>query len=136
MPEKKAKLKYKVPKAIGAAIDLLQRVRSERQALASKAESMKEQENLLESRIFEMFKKSELEGARGKLAQASISKSDVPTIVNNVELDRYVLKTKQLDLFQRRLSVEACRSRWDEGVVIPGVTKFTKIRLHLTKRKK
>lgn len=132
----KVKLKYQVPKTVGAAIDLLQKIRAERQAVATKTEDLKEQESLVEDRIFSMFRKSELEGARGKLAQASIGKSDVPNIVSWPVLAKYIKKTGDLDLFQRRLSVEACRERWKDGEAIPGVKIFTKVKLHLTKLKK
>jgi hypothetical protein len=78
--KKKVKLKYAVPKTTGAAIDLLMKVRTARKVIQAKAELEKEQENEIERIIFERFGKSELEGARGKTAQASIKRSDLPTV--------------------------------------------------------
>ena len=129
----RVKLKYAVPKQAGGAIDLLYKVRTERKRLASLAEREKEQEALIENRIFELFKKSELEGGRGKMAQASIKRADVPTFENDRAFFAYLKKTGDFDLLQRRLSVEACRARWAAKKQIPGVGIFTKVSLNLTK---
>jgi hypothetical protein len=131
--KKKPKLKYKIPKQPGGAIDLLYKVRTERKRLASMAEREREQESMIEEKIFEMFKKSELEGGRGKTAQASIKRSDVPTFENDRTFFAYLKKTGDFDLLQRRLSVEACRERWAAKKQIPGVGIFTKVSLNLTK---
>lgn len=126
----------KIPATPGLAVDLLDKMRDARKAVAERAAEMKRQEDALESAIFEKFKKADLEGCRGKRAQASISRSEVPTPDDWVATDKYIIKNKALDLLQRRLSVEAVRLRWADGVTIPGVGKFTRISLHLSKVKK
>lgn len=133
--KKPVKLKYAVPKSIGGAIDLLYKVRDGRKAFTAKAEAEKQQEGLIEGKILEMFKKSELEGAQGKVAQSSIKLSEVPTIEDWEKFEKHLKKSGELDLMQRRLSVEACRERWKDKKTIPGVTVFTKVGLTLTKRK-
>lgn len=125
----------KIPATIGAAIDLLYRTREERKLLEAKAATIKEAESTIEDAIFAKFKKAELDGARGKAAQASVSSSDVPTLEDWEKFEAYVIKTKSLDLLQRRVAVEAIRARWAEKKVVPGVGVFTKVRLHLTKVK-
>lgn len=132
----KPKLKYKVPKTLGAAIDLFAKVQAGRQLLTQKAEAEKEQENLLEEAIFKMFKKSELEGAKGKLGVAGIHKSDVPTTKTWPKVFAYIKKTGDFDLLQKRFSIEAVRERWAAGKKIPGVDVFTKVSLRISKRKK
>jgi hypothetical protein len=132
---KKERLRFKVPRQVGAAIDLLHGVRAARKALQARAESEKRQEEMIEERIFKMFDKAELDGGAGRVAQASVSRSDVPTIEDWEKLENHVIRTGELDLFQRRLSVEACRERWGQRKAIPGVGTFTRVRLHLTKRK-
>ncbi len=129
----KVKLKHKIPIKVGAAVDLLFKVRSERKRIQAQAEAMKAQEELIEEKIFGMFKKQDLDGARGKAAQASVSTSDVPVLEHWELFEPYVIKNKALHLFQRRLSVEACRELWQDKKGIPGVGVFTKVRLHLTK---
>lgn len=134
--EKKVKLKYKVPKTVGAAIDLLQTIRAKRQALTTQAEAEKSQESLLHTTILNMFKKTELDGAKGKLATASIGKNDVANLKDDRKFFAYLKKTGDFDLIQRRLSNEACRLRWADGKTIPGVEAFTVVKINLTKRKK
>ena len=123
----------KVPARVGAAIDFLYGIREKRKVIESSIEKMKQAEGLVENAIFQKFSKTDLEGARGRAAQCSISRSEYPTIEDDTKFFAFVLKTKSLDLLQRRLSVEAVRERWAAKKVIPGVGKFTKIRLHLTK---
>ena len=126
----------KVPKDLGAAVDGLAALRDARRAIAARAEKAKENETAFETAIFEAFDKSKLEGARGKTAQATIKRSEVPTLETPDEFFAYLRKhPEDIDLLQRRLSTEAARERWAAGVAIPGVGKFTKVSLSLTKVK-
>jgi hypothetical protein len=135
--EKKVKLKYPMPKTHGAAIDLLFKVRTARKVIQAKAEAEKEQENEIERIIMEKFGKSELEGARGKLAQCSIKRSDVPTFEDWDRFSKHLEKhPEDVTLLQRRLSIEACRERWAAKQTIPGVGVYTRVSLNLTKVKK
>lgn len=132
-PEKKEKLRYTVPKNIGAAIELLNDVRTARKAIAAKAESEKRQESMIEEMIFGMFNKSDLEGARGKRGTlCSIKRSDVYNIDDFDKVWTYAKKNDAPDLFRRQLVVEAVRERLNAGKVIPGVSMFTKVSLSLT----
>lgn len=131
----KAKLKYAVPKQVGAAIDLLYKVRADRKALQAKMEAEKEQESLIEEKILEQFGKQDLEGAKGKRAQCSIKRSDVPTPEDWDAIERHIKKTGEFDLLHRRLTVDAVRQRWAAGKTVPGVGVFTKVGLSLTKVK-
>lgn len=129
----KEKLKYTVPKNIGAAIELLNDVRVSRKAMTAKAESEKRQETMIEEAIFGMFKKSELEGARGKRGTlCSIKRSDVYNIDDFDKVWSYAKKNDAPDLFRRQLVVEAVRERFMAGKTIPGVSTFTKVSLSLT----
>ena len=116
----------------GAAIDALHRLRVERKLLEAAAAALKEKEAKLEDAIFTKFKNADLEGARGKQAQATISRSDVPNVTDWDAFAKYVLKTGALDLLQRRVAIEAWRERLAQQVAVPGVDVFTRVRLHLT----
>jgi hypothetical protein len=126
----------KVPKEVGAAVDMLMTLRAERRRLQAEVDLKKEDEDYVEEQIFTLFDKAKLEGARGRLAQASIKRSDVPTLEDWDRFAAHVVKEKALDLLQRRLSVEACRDRWSRKEAVPGVGVFTKISLSLTALKK
>jgi hypothetical protein len=122
-----------IPATAGAAIDALWALRERRKAIEKQAEEVKTQETAFEDAIFNKFKKQALEGARGKAAQASIERPVVPTLSDPAAFYKYLARTKEFDLLQQRLAVTAIRARWDDGKAVPGVTKFQKVRLHLTK---
>lgn len=121
------------PKTPGACVDLFYSLRSERIELERKAENLKKTQDQLEEHIFNLFKKSDLEGCKGKAAVAAITRTVVPQVEDWEPFYGYILKTKQLDLLERRPSRTACRERWDNNVEIPGVKQFEKIGLSVTK---
>lgn len=122
----------KAPKTVGESVDLLFALRTKRKQKEAETAAMKEEEAKLEDAIFGKFEKADLEGARGRRAQASVSSSDVPTLDDWQKLEKHLRRTGEFDLLQRRLSVEAVRERWEAKKAVPGVGVFTRIRLHLT----
>lgn len=132
---KKPAVKVKVPASIGAAIDELDRLRDARRAFETLAEKEREREKALEDAIFAKFDKAQLEGARGKRAQATITRTEHPTIEDYEALAKHIKKTGELDLLQRRVSSAAVRERWQEKKAVPGIGKFVGLRLSLTKVK-
>ena len=59
---------------------------------------------------------------------------DVPQIQSWDELERFVLRHKRLDLFQRRLSPNVWKELVDQrGTAVPGVGIFTKRKLSVRK---
>lgn len=124
----------KIPKTLGACIDLMYKLKQERAVIEKSSETIKAQENEIEVHLLDSFGKSDLEGARGKLAVAGVNISTVPTVKDWDKLYAYILKNKAWDLLQKRASATAFRERWDDEVVIPGVEAFTVIKLSLKKR--
>jgi len=127
--------KLVIPATAGAAIDALDTLRDKRKAIEATATTIKAQEAAFEDAIFQKFKKADLEGARGKRAQCSIERVDVPTLEDPAAFYKYLAKTKEFDLLQQRIAVTAVRERWNDKKVVPGVGHFMKIRLHLSKVK-
>jgi hypothetical protein len=125
--------KLKIPKELGACIDMKFKLRASRHALVAQINEVKKQENAIEEYLFSKFEKSKLSGARGKAASASIEQKDVPTIKDDKKFYKYVQKTGAFDLFQRRLSSTAFNERWEKGVEIPGIEKFRVTKLSVTK---
>lgn len=122
-----------VPVKLGDAIDKLMALRNARKKLTREAKDARATESKFEDAILLKFKKSELEGARGKTAQASVSRVDYPTITDFAKLAAYIVKNRAVDLVQRRLSADAVRARWSDGKEIPGIGHFNKVTLHLSK---
>lgn len=125
----------KMPTTIGATIDLLFKLREQRKEIEAKAAAVKDQEAALESHLMNNFDKSGLDGAKGKLATASITYSDVANVTDWDAVYKHIVKTKSFDLLQKRISVTACRERWADKKVVPGVEINTISTLRLTKAK-
>lgn len=122
------------PTRLGSCIDLLYQLKGQREALSKLDDLYKEAFTLLHDHLLNTVKKADLEGAKGLLAQVSIARKEIPTIEDFDKLAAYILKTKQLSLLHRSLSTTAVRERWEDKKTVPGVGKFTKVSLSLTKR--
>lgn len=126
--------KMKFPTTIGACIDQLYKLRKERHDIEKKAEAVKEKETELEGYILETFKKTDLDGARGKMAVVGVSQSTVPSVKDWDKLYKYIKKEDAWDLLQKRVSATAYRERMDAKEVVPGVESFVVTKLSLQKR--
>jgi hypothetical protein len=78
------------------------------------------------------FEDAKLEGARGKLAQLSITRHEFVEITDFVALTKYVKKNDAFDLFERRVKISALRERYDAKKEVPGVKLGATKRLHLS----
>lgn len=124
----------KFPATLGACIDLLYKLRKERMDIEKKADAVKEKESALEAHLLETFKKTDLDGAKGKLATVGVSQATVPTVKDWDQLYKYIKKEDAFDLLQRRVSSTAYRERMDAKEVVPGVEPFITTKLSLRKR--
>ena len=126
------------PTTLGDCIDSLYKMRARRQAEAKKmeekVEALKEEEKALAAHIINTFTKTELEGARGKMAVASMKPVVYPKPVDWDKFYAYLAKTKAFDLLERRISKTAFRDRYEAKKEVPGVEAFTTNELSLTKR--
>ena len=128
-----AEKKLTFPKSIGAAIDLLYTLRSNRLAEEKKIEELKAQESALREHIMANFAKSDLDGAKGKLATASIKRSTQAEIEDWPKYLKWVLKNEAYACVQKRVGITALREYWDNGKQVPGVTPIQVEDLSLTK---
>ncbi len=125
--------KEKFPKTVGAAIDLLYNMRSERLEEEKRIENMKKSESALREHIMANFAKQEVEGARGKLATASIKRSVQADITDWPAYLKYVTKSGNYSLVQKRAGITGLRELWDDGKQVPGVEPVVTEDLSLTK---
>ena len=123
----------KMPKSIGACIDLLYETRQKRLDGQKAVDAVALQEREIEDHILKQFEKVELSGAKGGIAQVSIKQTVVYNISDWDAVFSYATKHNAPDLLQKRLSSTAIRDRLDNGEEIPGIESFTKIGLSLTK---
>lgn len=129
----------RLPEKVGSLLDLRWNLKLQKEALEAALRDVNKDIGLLEDAIYLRFnKEGALEGARGKLCQASISRSIIPIAEDWQTIFQFIKKGRGLERFsllQKRLGVTAVREFQDEGIKIPGVGSFEKKSLSLTKVK-
>jgi len=125
--------KLTFPKSIGASIDLLYTLRANRLAEEKQIEILKNQETALREHIMANFAKADLDGAKGKIATASIKRSTQATITDWPKYLKWVVKEGAYACVQKRAGITALREYWDNKKVVPGVEQIEVEDLSLTK---
>lgn len=127
----------KIPRTIGGCIDALFEARARRleyqRSVEEKLQALKAGEKALEDHILASFDKQEVEGTRGKLATAAVSRKAVPVIEDWAALAAHVLESGATDLLIKQVNQAAVRERWEAQAAVPGVGVFHKVSLSLTK---
>jgi hypothetical protein len=128
----------KFPKSLGACIDLAYTLRAQRLEVQHTVESLKADEHKLREHLSAKFKWSEINGAIGAIASASVKSEECATVEDPIVFFQWVYKQKPpaFDLLYKACSNEAARLRWGEGIDIPGVNKFIAQKISLTKVRK
>jgi hypothetical protein len=110
----------------------------------ARARRLAEQKKVDELAVEERRLKDQLVGAIRATKAKSIGDNDYvyalvprmePTPENWPKLYQYIQKTGSFDLLYRRINPAAVKERWEEGVRIPGVSKFPVEELSRTKAK-
>lgn len=135
-PEERAKIAAahaKLAPNLGNRIDSLVKQRDAIREAEAKLNEMKESFKAAETTLIETIEAQNIDGARGKLATASVSFSEVHTIDDYDAFAAYVAKHKYYHLFQRRLSEPAVRELEEKmkGQKLPGLGAFTHKKLNL-----
>ena len=125
--------KLKFPKTLGETIDLLYSARAARLELEKQVTVLKDREAAVKNHLMSNFDKAGLEGAKGKVATASIKYTTTATVTDWSALWTYIHKTKSEELIQKRVSITALRELWDNNKVVPGVESGTVMDISLTK---
>ena len=132
MPRKPAPA-FVPPSTLGACADMLYETRKTRLLENTNVKELENREKILKDHIIATLPATET-GAVGLKAVAMVETKIVPTINDWDTFSKWIVKKKRLDLLQRRLSEDAIKSLWDEGIEIPGVTQFRTFTLSVTKR--
>ena len=122
----------KMPKTMGACADLLYETRQKRLDLQKSVDELQKQETQIREHIINNLPKTDT-GASGKIARVSVVTKRVAQVLNWDELYKYIKKTGQFDLMQRRLSDAAVKERWEAGKAVPGVDAFDATTVSLNK---
>ena len=123
----------KQPQTFGAMIDEMYEIRTQKQALESKAKKFGEQMKLLEASIITRLDEDETTMSRGKAASAILTEQEVPKVEDWDEFYKYIQENEAFHLLQRRVSTAAARETLEAGETICGVSTFTKRAISLRK---
>lgn len=127
--------KYKFPKALGSCADKLYELREKRLAMQKEVDAVEAEEKALKEHIINTLPKSEASGISGKVANVKVVTKEVPNLEDQEQFFKYLKKTGDFDLIQRRLNAAAVQARWEAGKEVPGVNHFTAVTVSLTKVK-
>ena len=131
-PEKTAR-PVPMPKTLGACADLVYDLRQQRLAAQKVVEEIEAREKAVKEHLIQQLPKSEAGGVTGKHARVTIVKKQVAQVKDWDLFYRYVLKTKDFSLLQRRVGEAAVQERWDAGKPVPGVEPFVVVTLSIGK---
>ena len=120
-------------KSLALKIDKLWMMKKEVEADEKKLKKKKDKYNVARSKIIDNFTKSEIDGFKGKRAQVSIVRTVIPTMEDADKFYKYVFRNKARDMLKNGVATKAWRERIEAGKTVPGVGKFTKISLRLSK---
>ena len=123
----------KFPTKLGACVDLAYTLRAERLEIEKQAEAVKAKESALKDHIIATFSKADIDGAKGKVASASITRSVKCNVKDWPAVYAYIQKNDAWDLMERRVNNKAYRDRMEGGEAIPGTESFDVVNLSLTK---
>lgn len=119
--------------AIGELIDELKKLADKKSQASAALEAAKEAYTVAESRVLSELARNRLASGRGRTAQATIGSHVVPNVTDWDALYKWVIKTKDLSIFQRRVSA----THWEELIsakrAVAGIMPVTLTKLSLTK---
>lgn len=121
------------PSTIGASIDLLYTMREERLIAQRAVDEMEKKEGALRSHIMANFANADIDGAKGRVATASIQRSMQAEIIDFEEFVRWAVKKKAYSCLQKRVGITSVREYWDNGDKVPGLEPKEVVTLSLVK---
>ena len=121
------------PKTLGACADLLYKLREERLTQVKVVTAIEDQEKLLREHIIQNLPKSDQKGAIGKLGKVTLGSKTVAQVKDWDLFYKYIAKSKNFALLQRRPGESAIQEIWDAKKPVPGVEPFTIVTLSVTK---
>jgi hypothetical protein len=134
--KKKFKKKFKIPetKPVNWYVDTHFKLKMKRDKLLAQVNEVKAEIAFLEDLALKRFGKEGIEGVKGKDATGFIQELDHYTIADRNALDKWVKRTKHLEVFQNRVSSEAVQGLQAQGLKVPGIGVFTSTHFRTRKR--
>lgn len=121
--------------AIGPMIDRLEKIRNRKRLIDAQVKDLDEQYKALQAELIDRLDKEGMDKASGKFATVSRKESVVGQLVDWDLLTKYISRSKNFQLFERRISAAAFREIYDKKGSVPGLAPFTKVSLNHTSLK-
>jgi hypothetical protein len=126
-------IEYKWPKGLGACADRLYQLKQKRLDAQKVVDAFAAEESALKNHIIDNLPKSDASGIAGKLARVTVVTKEVPQVTDWDQLYKYVKKTGDFSLLQRRVGDAAIKERWENGKEVPGVGHFNAVTISMNK---
>ena len=120
---------------LGTVIDKLDDLREVKRKLGEQIKVAEKDYNDLMAKLQDRLLKEGMDKATGKKATVSISRVVVANVVDWDAVYKFVKKTGNFQLFQRRISDPAFSALAEAKGGVPGLEAFTKVGLNLTSLK-
>ena len=117
---------------LAACVDDYRDTREVRLAMQKEVDAVEAREKELRDHLIANLT-DDMTGIAGKKFRAQRIKKEVPSAKDWVLIRDYVVENDRFDLLQRRLSDKAVQDLWEAGEEVPGVERFTKIDVSVTK---
>lgn len=117
--------------SLGAQIDKMWDIREKKRNLETSIKDLDSQLATIEAELMADMEANGVDKMTGKHAGVSITSNTVAHVTDWDEMWKFILKTKNTQLLQRRVSDPAYRELLEMGKKVPGAEAFTKKRLNL-----
>jgi len=118
---------------LGNHIDKLFLMKLEIDREEVKIKKLKDKYEKVREAVYNKVSKEDLDGGKGKLAKVSLVRTESPSIEDFDKFFKFVIRNKSKDLIARKVNSKAWRERLEAGKKVPGVEKFVKITMRLSK---
>lgn len=119
---------------LGVQIDRMFRIDQAIDRAEAALRDLKQQRAVFETKMLRAMDEEGIDSCRGRKAVAGIRHTLIPTIKDRRKFQKYVIKNRAWDLFQNRVSPAAYFERKEDGISVPGVEIFDRVRLSIKKR--
>lgn len=123
----------KFPKKLAQCADQLYELREARLKLQKQVTELETHEKALKQHIIEELPKIEASSVAGSVARVTLVPKTVPTVGDWDAVYRFVKKTGNFGLLQKRLNDALVKEYWDDGKKIPGVGQLEVTTLSINK---
>jgi hypothetical protein len=99
-----------------------------------KVRALEDEEKAIKNHLIETLPKSQAEGVVGRVARAQVVPRVVAQVRDWTAFHKYVARTKNFGLLQRKPNESAIKELWEDGKKVPGTEPFNAVKVSVTKK--